>query len=369
MTEAIILTLSRSGLIVMAAMVAVVAGLWLLRRGIDRSFWVVVALAGVLAGLLGYRLLSDSMLWLRLTTENDESWYGAQYQVPASLELETGHVHRIDVTLTNTGRATWRPDGDAPFRLAYHWLEQDNSEVLIFEGLRTELPHPVRPGESITLNARVKAPREPGRYRLAWDVVQEDRLWFSTENSPSAYTLVTVRGAPLSQPESQPAPIPVPQPNLTLDRRTLWQLAGQMLVTRPLLGVGPDNFRLLYGKYAGLKRWDQGLHTNNMYIEFFVDAGLIGGVLFLWLLWRVLVTLRGAWQSLAATTAGAANLAWLPVLLGIVAAVTAFLLHGFVDYFFEFTSTYLMIWMTLGLVTAFRRCSTVDPEPWTREQE
>ncbi len=342
MAETIILTLSRSGLIVMAGMLAVAGGLWSLRRGLDRAVGVIAALAVVIAGLLGYRLLSDSLLWLRLTTENDESWYIAQYQVPSRLELQTGQVRHVAIRLTNRGRATWQPDGPAPFRLSYHWLSQDGGKMLIFEGLRTDFPRPVRPGESIRLRARVQAPPQPGHYRLAWDVVQEGRLWFSTKRSPSAYSLVLVQGAPAIQ--VQPTPMPVPRPNLTVDRRTLWRLAGQMLVQRPLTGVGPDNFRLLYGKYAGLKSWNRGLHTNNMYIEFFVDLGLIGGGLFLWLLWRVLTTLRVTWRRTDLTS--------LPLFLGIVAATAAFLLHGFVDYFFEFTPTYLIIWMTLGLATA-----------------
>ncbi|MFQ5854597.1 MAG: O-antigen ligase family protein [Anaerolineae bacterium] len=345
MAQAIILTLSRSGLIVMAGMLVVVGGLWLLRQGIDRGFWVVLAVLAMIAGLLGNRLLNDSMLWLRLTTENDESWYRARYQVPTELELQTGQVHQVDMVLTNVGRATWRPGGDAPFRLSYHWLDSDTGEVVIFEGLRTELPHAVRPGQSVQLHARIQAPPQPGRYRLAWDVLQENRVWFSAKNSPGADSLVVVRGAAIGQPE--PAPVSVIEPRLTLGRRTLWQLAGRMLATRPLLGVGPDNFRLLYGRYAGLERWDQGLHTNNMYVEFFVDMGLVGGVLFLWLLWRVLSTLRQGWRRV--------GLVGLPVFMGVAAAVAAFLLHGVVDYFFEFTSTYLMIWITLGIAVASRR--------------
>lgn len=355
--ETIILTLSRSGLLSMAGMLAVAGGLWLVRRGPDPGFWAIAAVTVMIAGLLGYRVINDSMLRLRLTTENDESWYRARYQVPAQLSFETGQVQQVKVTVTNTGRATWRPDGEAPFRLSYHWLMPDQDQVIVFEGLRTDFPQAVKPGQSITLQAWVQAPSQPGQYRLAWDVLQEGRLWFSTEGSPSAHSFVTVRGAPIDQP--QPTPMPVPKPSRTIGRRTLWQLAGQMLAERPLLGVGPDNFRLLYGPYAGLERWNQGLHTNNMYIEFFVDTGIVGGLLFLWLVWRVLATLRRAWQQLAPRFAGQAaeeqGTTWLPMYLGVAAAVTAFLLHGFVDYFFEFTSTYLMIWMTLGLATALER--------------
>lgn len=344
--DAIILTLSRSGLIVMAGILALAGGLWLLRRRLDSGLGAIAALGILIAGLLGRRLLSDSMLWLRLTTENDESWYRAQYQVPDQLELQAGQTRRIDVTVTNTGRVTWRPDGENPFRFAYHWLDADKQEVLIFEGLRTELPHPVRPGQNVQLSARVKAPPQPGRYYVAWDVLQEGRLWFSNKASPKAYSQAIVGGAATEEPAPMPTAVPATatEPNLTIDRRTLWTYAGQMLADRPLLGVGPDNFRLLYGRWAGLESWDQGLHTNNTYIEFFVDVGIIGGLLFLWLLWRVLKSLYQSWRTV--------DTADLPLFLGIAGALTAILLHGMVDYFFEFTSTYLMIWVTLGLVAA-----------------
>ena len=44
-----------------------------------------------------------------------------------------------------------------------------------------------------------------------------------------------------------------------------------------------------------------------------------------------------------------------PNSLGVIAATLAILAHGFLDYFLEFTPTYLMIWSTLGLVSAVLR--------------
>jgi hypothetical protein len=354
MFEAIILTLSRSGLIVVAAMLGLAGTLWLRRRGADRGLWALGTLGALLVALLGYRVLSDSMLWLRLTTENDTQWYRAAYTVPERLELAPGETSHVDITLTNTGRVTWVPDGGTPFRLTYHWMDVDSNDMVVFEGVRTPLPRPVRPDQTVQLTATVQAPSEPGRYRLAWDVVQEHRLWFSLKGSPSAHSLAVVEGSPTGITER--FAVGEIEPVRVLGRRELWRLAGRMLASHPILGVGPDSFRLTYGNYLGLEEWDKGLHTNNMYTEFFVDTGLIGGLLFLWLIWRVLTTL---FRTLGRITDSVERHHWLAVLTGIAAAVSAFLVHGVVDYFFEFTPTYLMIWIVLGLTVALARLSGV----------
>ncbi len=77
-----------------------------------------------------------------------------------------------------------------------------------------------------------------------------------------------------------------------------------------------------------------------MYLEFFVGTGLIGGVIFLWFLWRALKTLGQTWQTLGPEK--------LKLFVGLAMALSAFFLHGLVDSFFEFTPTYLMIWTTVG---------------------
>ena len=77
-----------------------------------------------------------------------------------------------------------------------------------------------------------------------------------------------------------------------------------------------------------------------MYIEVLVGSGLLGALAFAWLLWRLAV---------ATATATAAQSA---LLVGVVAAVMAIALHGFVDCFTGFTPTYVTIGVTLGLLLA-----------------
>lgn len=82
----------------------------------------------------------------------------------------------VAVTVQNSGRETWTEDlGD---RLAYHWLGEDGQAV-VFDGHRTHLPHPVEPGQSITLNAEVVGPTQAGTFTLSFDMVREQVTWFA----------------------------------------------------------------------------------------------------------------------------------------------------------------------------------------------
>ena len=78
-----------------------------------------------------------------------------------------------------------------------------------------------------------------------------------------------------------PLPLTMERPG----RLRLWRAAAAMFAAHPLLGVGPDNFRLLHGGFAGLSNPDPRMHSNNMYLEILVGSGLLGAVAFGWLVW------------------------------------------------------------------------------------
>ena len=82
------------------------------------------------------------------------------------------------VLLENAGSATWRSHGAEGVQLSYHWLDGLGNPI-VWDGARVGLPRPVGPGDSIELEVRVLAPRPPGAYRLAFDLVEEHRFWFS----------------------------------------------------------------------------------------------------------------------------------------------------------------------------------------------
>jgi hypothetical protein len=82
------------------------------------------------------------------------------------------------ISLENAGSATWRSHGSEGVQVSFHWLDPLGNPI-VWDGPRTALPHPVSPGEQIELELEVTAPRPPGPYRLAFDLVEENRFWFA----------------------------------------------------------------------------------------------------------------------------------------------------------------------------------------------
>jgi len=82
------------------------------------------------------------------------------------------------VSLENAGTATWRSHGADGVRASFHWLDPLGNPI-VWDGPRTALPHVVAPGEQVELELAVTAPRPPGAYRLAFDLVEEHRFWFA----------------------------------------------------------------------------------------------------------------------------------------------------------------------------------------------
>ena len=346
--EAIIVTFTRAGLLAMVSTLCIVGALRYRQRGIDRAVQVLIVIALLIAvQVLTSRSLES--LRLRWTTEGLEEWYRADVQAPQELTMSTGSRMTVPVALTNTGGKTWDPDASQPFLFSYHWLLPDEDRVVSWEGLRTRFPAPVPPGETVKLLALVEAPREPGRYRLLWDVEQEHRLWFSTEpGSTLAFSHATIVGEAtgrIGPVSSMPLPRRVVRPR----RMVLWRAAAKMMVEHPLFGVGPDNYRLLYGTYSGLVPADPRVHSNNMYLEVLAGGGIVGGLAFAWLVWRAARGLLDAVRRAVGMEAMAAA--------GIAAACAAIALHGALDSFLSFTPTYVLIAVTLALAST---CGTCD---------
>ena len=101
--------------------------------------------------------------------------YGATYTVPASLTVTAGAASMIPITINNTGSLNW----DSSFNLAYHIYYQSGA-VLVWEGVRTDLPASVAPSQSVTVDAVVNVP-PAGTYTIKFDLVQEGVAWFSAQ--------------------------------------------------------------------------------------------------------------------------------------------------------------------------------------------
>ena len=113
--------------------------------------------------------LSDGAFKVKISIENP----------PFSIKINSS-TH-IKVKIKNISPVVWpskgKPDGQYKINLAYHWLDRGD-KVVIHDGLRTSLPHDIRPDAEAILDALVAAPNETGEYILELDMVQEGVSWF-----------------------------------------------------------------------------------------------------------------------------------------------------------------------------------------------
>jgi hypothetical protein len=101
------------------------------------------------------------------------------YELP---DLRAGAETAARVALRNAGTATWRSRSSDGVKLSYHWLD-DRGNAIIWDGPRIDFERPVAPGDEVEVGVVVRAPQPPGRYRLAFDLVEELRFWFAEVGS------------------------------------------------------------------------------------------------------------------------------------------------------------------------------------------
>jgi hypothetical protein len=93
-------------------------------------------------------------------------WLGYELAPP-----QAGALARARVALENAGTAPWRE-----LYLSYHWLD-DRGNPIVWDGLRYGVS--AAPGERVERKLDVRGPIPPGRYRLAFDLVDEHRFWLA----------------------------------------------------------------------------------------------------------------------------------------------------------------------------------------------
>jgi hypothetical protein len=98
-------------------------------------------------------------------------------------DAKPGEQIMATVTLTNEGWDHWSSEIEPAVFISYHWLD-GHGHVVLFDGDRTPLPRKMAPGASCEAAVAVRAPSEPGRYRLAIDLVREGVTWFSQAGHP-----------------------------------------------------------------------------------------------------------------------------------------------------------------------------------------
>ncbi|AYN92949.1 MULTISPECIES: sulfotransferase family 2 domain-containing protein [unclassified Pseudomonas] len=96
-------------------------------------------------------------------------------QYPAQTIPSEAFIVSLDIFNASRFIVASRPP--APVNLSYHWLDAEGSAV-VFDGLRTPLPQPLEPQQTITVPVSVQAPERKGTYTLRITLVQEGVAWF-----------------------------------------------------------------------------------------------------------------------------------------------------------------------------------------------
>jgi hypothetical protein len=193
----------------------------------------------------------------------------------------------------------------------------------------TALPADIPTGQTIHLDVRVQTPDEPGKYLLVIELFSGNFDWFSRTGVLPAIVDANIRpnfprevgNVDLSSLYTDDTTISTSQ----LSRFDLWRAALRMFVDHPF-GAGPNNYRLLYGKYLGATRWDTNIHANNLGLELLTGSGVLGLLAF------VLIPVTRRWAADPPSI-----------------AVGVSLVHGLVDYFLMTTPLYIAFWILVGI--------------------
>jgi hypothetical protein len=97
----------------------------------------------------------------------------------------------LPLRIENLGNHTWHATGRKPVTVSYHWLNS-RGEVVVFDGLRTQLPSDVEAKGVAMLPLQVRTPDERGQFQLQISLVQESVAWFIEKSAQSGRTLDVV---------------------------------------------------------------------------------------------------------------------------------------------------------------------------------
>jgi len=96
-------------------------------------------------------------------------WLGWELREPP----RAGTLTYVELALENAGASPWRG-----LELSYHWLD-DRGNVIVWGERWTPLQRTVEPGTTIEHRVELRGPLGTGRHKLAFDLVEEGRYWFS----------------------------------------------------------------------------------------------------------------------------------------------------------------------------------------------
>ncbi len=130
-------------------------------------------------------------------------------------------------------------------------------------------------------------------------------------------------------------------------RIPLMQVASNIIKANPLLGVGINNYTEVMEDYDTTDIGVTSLTTyqvHNIFLQIAADMGIIALVIFIWLIFMVYK------QGLSYIRASEGPIS--AIVIGLIAGITAFLIHGLVDAASLGNHLFLIFWFFTGIIIA-----------------
>lgn len=127
-------------------------------------------------------------------------------------------------------------------------------------------------------------------------------------------------------------------------RSQIWRANLDMIKERPLLGWGYGNYKQFRAPYyARYPQADTDAHAHNVYLQLWVESGLLGLGAFVFLF---AVILRKGWQIYGALSSEPLK-SWA---LGILLSVVGFLIGGLTQHNFGDAEVSIVLWASVGVL-------------------
>lgn len=326
---------------------AMLAGLY----GYGRRVWVFLGLGVVfLAIAVVASVLFSNKMASRLDLAEQERHYGAEYTlISGPSELSLGQAGTVRIHVKNTGSINWTSEPDGEVALVYRWRTYPQNEYYEMPSyIVTEMPYVVPPGGEVDLTADFLVPEEGGRYVLVFELFKTHICLFSSAGvAPLIMPLEFINGKsrPLTITENSESFEAIEPAQVTATRSQLWRVGFKAWKANPLLGLGPDQFRIRYNDYAPELEHDARIRTHNIFLESAATTGVAGLAVMIFLIIRLFTVqfrlVRNRNQGTAARL----------VSLALIVASLAYVAHGMLDCFLWQTGIAFLFFTYLGLTS------------------
>jgi hypothetical protein len=152
-----VLAASRAGLV--TAMVLLL-GLAVLERERPALRRLSIGLAVALVAITMIAQAVSPLLALRLRFWHQGAWYSSGIDPVDGAEPLPSHLPpdadaSVQLSVHNIGMMSWPATGKRPVKVSYHWMSEDADKVIVLDGVRTELPHDLAPGDRTEARATI----------------------------------------------------------------------------------------------------------------------------------------------------------------------------------------------------------------------